>query len=216
LRGSVFVHLDPRVEATSVPSWLASQPQLVLQIGLDLPEPIPDLRVDDDGVYGTLSFNRAPFTCVVPWEAVFALVGDDGKGMLWPESVPPEIAAEIARETGAEGPVEPSAEGGSSPPEDVSASGAADSDAESDPDVVSLDRFRHRRGPRERPAGEVRSSHDRTADDARHDRSNGEPGGPERTADADPHAGGPAAGEPHSARASRGRRELPPYLKVVK
>ena len=71
---------------------------MVLQVGLDMPVPIPDLRVDDSGVYATLSFQRTPFTCMVPWEAVFALVGDDGKGMVWPDDLPPEIAAEVERE----------------------------------------------------------------------------------------------------------------------
>ena len=91
----MFVYLDPRADRVRVPPWLAQQAQLVLQVGLDLPVPIPDLRVDDGGVYGTLSFNRAPFSCAVPWEAVFALVGDDGMGVVWPEDMPAEIAAEV-------------------------------------------------------------------------------------------------------------------------
>ena len=98
LKGTVFVHLDPRSDAVAVPPWLKRQPQLVLQVGLDMPVPIPDLRVDDSGVLGTLSFNRTSFTCVVPWDAVFAVVGDDGRGMVWPASMPPEIAAEVERE----------------------------------------------------------------------------------------------------------------------
>ncbi len=95
LRGSLFVYLDPRRDGVRVPAWFGQQAQLVLQVGLDLPLPIPDLRVDDAGVYGTLSFNRAPFTCVVPWDAVFALMGDDGKGFVWAEDMPPEVAAEV-------------------------------------------------------------------------------------------------------------------------
>lgn len=105
LSGSVFVHLDPRVDAVQVPKWLRRQPQLVLQIGLDMAIPIPDLRVDERGIYGTLSFNRAPFTVLVPWEAIFALAGDDGRGMVWPDSMPPEITAEIEREAGKRAPV---------------------------------------------------------------------------------------------------------------
>jgi hypothetical protein len=97
-QGAAFVHLDPRAVDVVVPDWLKRQPQLVLQIGLSMPVPIRDLRVDDAGVFGTLSFNRAPFTCLVPWHAVFALVGDDGRGMVWPDSMPPEIAQEIERE----------------------------------------------------------------------------------------------------------------------
>lgn len=91
----MYVYLDPRAPGVRVPPWLASQAQLVLQVGLDLPVPIPDLRVDDGGVFGTLSFNRAPFTCAVPWEAVFALVGDDGMGMVWADAMPEEVAAEV-------------------------------------------------------------------------------------------------------------------------
>lgn len=98
LRGNVFVHLDPRRDGACVPDWLQEQPQLVLQIGLDLPLPIPDLRVDETGVFGTLSFNRNPFRCEVPWDVVFALVGDDGRGMVWPESLPQEISREVDQE----------------------------------------------------------------------------------------------------------------------
>lgn len=97
-QGAAFVHLDPRGVDVVVPDWLKRQPQLVLQIGLNMPVPIRDLRVDETGVFGTLSFNRAPFTCMVPWHAVFALVGDDGRGMVWPDSMPSEIAQEIERE----------------------------------------------------------------------------------------------------------------------
>lgn len=99
LKGSVFVHLDPRREGVSVPCEFLKQPQLVLQIGLDLPLPIPDLRVDRTGVHGTLSFQRMPFRCTVPWDAVFAVVGDDGRGMVWPTSMPKEIAVEVERES---------------------------------------------------------------------------------------------------------------------
>jgi stringent starvation protein B len=91
-RSSVYVHLDPRQNAVVVPPWFKKQAQLVLQIGLNMPMPIPDLRLDDDGMSCTLSFNRAPFFCVVPWGSVFAMVGEDGRGMVWPDDVPAEVA----------------------------------------------------------------------------------------------------------------------------
>lgn len=98
-KGSLFVHLDPRTKGVCVPPWLSEQPQLVLQVGFDMVIRIPDLQVDDEGVFGTLSFSRNPFPCTIPWDAVFALVGDDGRGLVWPESMPPEIAAEVERES---------------------------------------------------------------------------------------------------------------------
>jgi len=95
LRGSAFVYLDPRRDGVVVPAHLRKQPQLVLQIGLDLAVPILDLTVDDDGIFGTLSFNRSPFPCTIPWSAVFGLVSDDAMGVVWQEDLPSEIAAEV-------------------------------------------------------------------------------------------------------------------------
>lgn len=90
---SVFIHLDPRGAEVIVPSWFKSQPELVLQIGLNLVPPIVDLDIGADALSATLSFNRRPEYCKIPWSAIWGLVGDDGRGMIWPESVPPEVAA---------------------------------------------------------------------------------------------------------------------------
>ncbi|MGD0529038.1 MAG: ClpXP protease specificity-enhancing factor SspB [Polyangiaceae bacterium] len=87
----IFVHLDPRQASVVVPPWFKKQPQLVLQIGLNMAVPIPDLRLDEEGMSCTLSFNRSPFFCVVPWASVFAMVGEDGRGMVWPDDVPAEV-----------------------------------------------------------------------------------------------------------------------------
>ena len=97
-QATVYVHLDPRGEAVRVPAWFKRQPQLVLQVGLNMPVPITDLQVDDDGVSCTLSFNRSPHFCVLPWTAVFALVGENGRGMVWPDDVPAEVAAEAEKQ----------------------------------------------------------------------------------------------------------------------
>jgi stringent starvation protein B len=97
-----MVHLDPRPADVRIPSWFKKQPQLALQIGLNLPVPIRDLQIDDEGVSCTLSFNRSPHFCFIPWHAVFALVGEDGRGMVWPDSVPAEIT--VAQQTSATPP----------------------------------------------------------------------------------------------------------------
>jgi stringent starvation protein B len=91
---TVFLHLDPRDQDVRVPPWFKRQPQLVLQIGLNMAVPIPDLTVDDEGISCTLSFSRNPHLCVIPWKAIYALVGEDGRGMVWPDDVPPEVAAQ--------------------------------------------------------------------------------------------------------------------------
>ncbi len=92
---SVFLHLDPRRAGVSVPVSFAKQPQLVLQVGLNMPVPIRDLALDDTGVTCTLSFNRTPHYCVIPWTAIFAIVAENGRGMVWPDDVPAEVAAQI-------------------------------------------------------------------------------------------------------------------------
>ncbi len=107
---SVLVHLDARRDDVQVPKHLKSNAQLILQLGLNLAVPIKDLEVNDDGVSCTLSFARTPFFCVLPYPAIFAMVSEDGgKAMVWPEDVPAEVAraAEAeARKLGLVKPVE--------------------------------------------------------------------------------------------------------------
>jgi stringent starvation protein B len=91
-QSSVHLHLDPRAPGVVVPAWFKQQPQLVLQVGMNMPVPIPDLYLDDEKMSCTLSFNRSPFFCIIPWDAVFAMRGDDQRGMVWPDSLPPEVA----------------------------------------------------------------------------------------------------------------------------
>jgi hypothetical protein len=88
---SMFIHLDPRRPHVVVPRGFMGQSQLILQVGRRMAIPIPDLTVDDEGISCTLSFNRSPFWCRIPWSAIYALIGEDGRGGVWPEDVPPEI-----------------------------------------------------------------------------------------------------------------------------
>jgi hypothetical protein len=193
-RSSVYVHLDPRQTPVVVPPWLKKQPQLVLQVGLHMNVPIPDLRVDEDGISCTLSFNRTPFYCVVPWSSVFAMIDDDGRGMVWPDDVPSEVARQAQGRTG-------------------EAAGA--------PEVLKAE------APGEEPKREVakpKRPRKRLAAVAE---------GAEVTPEAGPSAeaaaptpapveapvrpvAAPAAARPAEAPAPRRKRELPPYLRIVK
>lgn len=95
--GNAYVYLDPRSPEVLLPSWLLQQPQVMLHLGYGLAVPIPDLELDEDGFSATLSFNRTPVFCRVPWTSVFAIAGDDGRGHVFLESVPPEVRREIDR-----------------------------------------------------------------------------------------------------------------------
>lgn len=91
-RSTVFIHLDPRASNVVVPAWFKKQAQLVLQIGLSMPVPIRDLVIDDAGIHCTLSFNRSPHYCDLPWSAIFGVAGEDGRGLVWPDDVPSEVS----------------------------------------------------------------------------------------------------------------------------
>jgi stringent starvation protein B len=103
-QASMYIHLDPRADSVQVPVSFKNQPQLVLQVGLNMAVAIPDLHVDEQGLSCTLSFNRTPFFCMIPWPAVFALVGENGQAMVWAEDVPAEVAAQAQAQKAPEKP----------------------------------------------------------------------------------------------------------------
>lgn len=97
-KDSLFLHLDPRCKNVIVPSEFKNQSQLVLQIGYDMPIKIPDLSIKEGGIMATLSFNHTPFCCYVPWKPIFAVIGQDGRGMVWDQDMPSEVRLDIAKE----------------------------------------------------------------------------------------------------------------------
>lgn len=205
-RTSVFVHLDPRVAAVVVPPAFKKQAQLVLQVGLNMPVPIRDLHLDDEGMTCTLSFNRTPFFCVVPWSSVYAVVGcDDGRGMIWPDDVPPEVAQAQGR------------------PVDGSAARAPREAPKVVPAPAPQAEASRAKRPRKRPVlGAVPAPARESTPEAaqRVQRSNGPPHEPEQREQRDERPAASAASSPLRARAAeatgRRKRELPPYLRVVK
>ena len=56
-QATVLVHLDPRGEQVQVPAWFKRQPQLVLQIGLNMPKPINSANTQ----YVTCRFDHHSF-----------------------------------------------------------------------------------------------------------------------------------------------------------
>lgn len=94
---SVFVHVDTRKPGVIVPDKLKGQPQVAFQLGLDLkPTPVRHLRVEDEGWSATMTFNRRQFDCFVPWEAVWAIIGEEtGIGAHWPADIPLEVKKKL-------------------------------------------------------------------------------------------------------------------------
>lgn len=82
-RSNLYIRLDPRDEDVKVPSWHKKQADLCLQVGYDMPIPIPDLEIDEKGIGGTLSFSRIGIHCFVPWSSIWVLADNDWKGYVF-------------------------------------------------------------------------------------------------------------------------------------
>jgi stringent starvation protein B len=198
---SVYVHLDPRKDGVVVPARFRTAPQLVLQVGLDMPIPIPDLDVGEEAISCTLSFSRVPFHCTVPWHAVYAIVGDDGRGMVWPDDVPAEVA-EKAKPKEERAPALREVP----PPAESTPALARDAKTEPKPADAKAKRGKKRDGAPE-PEPDVRRRIVALAKD--------EPKEKKKAPALEP-ALAPEPSEPREPPPKKGKRELPPYLRVVK
>lgn len=112
-KGPILVHIDARHALAQVPERFRNDPKLVLRFGYELSPAIIDLSIDDDGIYGTLTFGGVPCRCLLPWGCVYSVVSEtDQKGMVWPEDVPDCVVdalqgqSEAGREESSAGPEE--------------------------------------------------------------------------------------------------------------
>jgi stringent starvation protein B len=90
-RSEARVHLDARRPGVVLPARLLGDGHVRLDYGYSLKPPIPDLDVGDEGIGGTLSFNRAPFHTFVPWSAVYLIADFDGNGAVWQDDIPADL-----------------------------------------------------------------------------------------------------------------------------
>jgi stringent starvation protein B len=97
----VGLNLNATVPGVVLPVDLMTHEQVVLEIGLDLPKPIHDLWIDGNGIAGTLSFDR-PVHCLIPWAALRAAWGKDGRGTVWDDVPGPKQSAVAVLDGGAE------------------------------------------------------------------------------------------------------------------
>jgi len=94
-RGIAMIHLDARRPGVAVPPQHEGDPHL--RINLSYRYGIPDFVIDDAHVQATLSFGGRPFTCKVPWSAVFGITSQTtGDGQVWPEDLPTEVMSTLA------------------------------------------------------------------------------------------------------------------------
>lgn len=206
-QATVLVHLDPRGEQVIVPPWFKRQPQLVLQIGLNMPKPIPDLNVDDEGISCTLSFSNTPYFCKLPWSSVYALIGQSGRGMVWPDDVPKEVAGQYVMTAPKEEPKPRAlrAVGAEASPSELAAKADAKKKkrARKAKEAKETEKAARATRPKKKPEPSP------TAEAARQKPAPRTALQPAPALAAAPASGGAGAG-------MKKKRELPPYLRVVK
>lgn len=94
--GDTTLCLDARYEGVEVPRQHAQNPALQLILNLSFPHPI---HVSEDGISANLSFGGRRYACYVPMGALWAAFNPQNmQGMMWPDSMPPEVQANLAAE----------------------------------------------------------------------------------------------------------------------
>lgn len=93
-KGKVMVTLDARRPGVSVPSRFVEDAQLNLDFSVRFG--LADFAFDSRGVRASLSFQRQPFFCDIPWSAVYALFSHvDNERLTWARSLPREILDQL-------------------------------------------------------------------------------------------------------------------------
>lgn len=96
--GPIFVHFDSTRLDVRVPNWIRSV-KTTLIFGFDLAVPICDLCVNQHSISGTLSFERTPQWCDIPWSAVYKIRSDAlGAVRAWVDDVPAKLQGELIAE----------------------------------------------------------------------------------------------------------------------
>lgn len=93
-KGDTMLCLDARYQGVRVPAEHASNPALRLILNLNFPHPID---VTAEGISARLSFGGRRVACYIPLAALWAAFDPQTmQGMMWPDSMPPEVAADLA------------------------------------------------------------------------------------------------------------------------
>jgi stringent starvation protein B len=92
--GDTMLCLDARHAGVRVPAQHAKEPGLRLILNLNFPQPI---EVTAEGISANLAFGGRRFACYIPMAALWAAFNPQTmQGMMWPDSMPPEVLAELA------------------------------------------------------------------------------------------------------------------------
>ena len=91
-KGMVQVLVDTRLEGVKVPAHLLGDLQLRLNLSRRFGLP---LVFDEKGILATLTFQKVPHECRLPWDCIYAIISYvTGEPFLFPEDVPLEVVLE--------------------------------------------------------------------------------------------------------------------------
>lgn len=89
-KGAVMVFVDARLKAVLVPEAHKANPRLPLN--LDYAFGLPDFKVMETHVEGSLSFNQSPFFCVLPFDSIYMMTSPiTGETVVFPENLPRDL-----------------------------------------------------------------------------------------------------------------------------
>jgi stringent starvation protein B len=92
--GDTMLCLDARCQGVRVPPQHTHDPALRLILNMNFPQPI---EITEDGISARLSFGGRRFACFIPMDALWAAFNPQTmQGMMWPESMPPEVVQDLA------------------------------------------------------------------------------------------------------------------------
>jgi stringent starvation protein B len=225
----VNVHLDPRIDGVVLPPQLRRQKRILLQYGLNMRIPIPDLDVGDEGIGATLSFNRIATWTFVPWAAVFAVLSEDQRsGLVWEEDLPRDFEPEPPPSDGKAALAKkgPGAKKGGPEPRRPALRAVAGGKDEPGDKAVRAEEPRAEAGTVDedaappiaaaKPAKPIKPTlavHTATTRDGERPSAEGAPSATNEPRSDDESIVEP---EPPSPTGGKKKRELPPYLRVVK
>lgn len=92
----IKILVDPRHSGVVVPEQHKGDLPITLDIGHGMAVSIPDLDIGEEGIGATLSFNRKPEWCFIPWAALIGLAQGDVMQIVW-HCEPPEEARPAKR-----------------------------------------------------------------------------------------------------------------------
>lgn len=92
--GLIMMHMDARHPDIEVPEYLKGDPNLCLNLSYRFG--IPDLEITDTEITATLSFQKVPFQCTLPMDAIWGISQPPEPGMqLFFDALPPELLVQM-------------------------------------------------------------------------------------------------------------------------